>query len=44
MTLMNVFWFIGGVCMGKLLGEMLAVVAFARGGYERKKTNDIESR
>lgn len=31
MTLMNVFWFIGGACMGMLLGGMLAVVAFVKG-------------
>lgn len=40
MNVMELFWFIGGVCMGVLLGEMLAVDAFVRGGYEQQETND----
>lgn len=30
MNIMELFWFIGGVCMGMLLGEMLAVDAFVK--------------
>ena len=30
MNIMELFWFIGGMCMGVLLGEMLVIAAFLK--------------
>lgn len=30
MNVMELFWFVGGMCMGVLLGEMLVISAFMK--------------
>lgn len=35
MNVMELFWFIGGMCMGVLLGEVLVIDAFVK--YRQKR-------
>jgi hypothetical protein len=35
MNVMELFWFIGGMCMGVILGEMLVVGAFVKWREDR---------